>query len=431
MRIAIIGAGAGGLAAAHDLTRAGQSVDIYEAENAVGGLAAGFRDPAWSWSVEKYYHHWFASDRAILDLIRELGLQDKVIFKRPVTAVYYDGKFYGMDSIPAWLTFPGLSLPDRLRNLLVGGFLRLTPWWMPLEGHTAETWMKRWFGARVFDRLWRPLFVGKFGEKEYPRVTMAWFWARLHSRTPRLGTFEGGFQAFLDLFAARVQGQGARIHLGTPVQRIRPQVDRGYLVEVGGRPQAFDAVISSTSPHLFSRLVPDLPPSYLAKLLSMRSMGAVVLILAMRHQLAESGIYWHSLVKDAGFPFLALVEHTNYLSPEHFGGQHILYCGDYLPPDHEYFQLTKADLLQRFLPTLRRVNPKFEESWIINSWLFRTPYAQPVPGIDHSQNIPAVRTPLRGLYLASMSQVYPWDRGTNYAVEIGRRAARELLEDFE
>ncbi len=431
MRIAIIGAGAGGLAAALDLTRAGHSVDIFEAENTVGGLAAGFRDPAWDWSVEKYYHHWFASDRAILHLIEELGWNDKVIFKRPVTAVYYDGKFYGMDSIPAWLTFPGLSLPDRLRNLMVGGFLRLTPWWRPLEGYTAEAWMKRWFGNRVFDRLWRPLFVGKFGEQEYPRVTMAWFWARLHSRTPRLGTFEGGFQGFLDMLAERVRGQGARIHLGTPVQRVRRQVQKGFVVEAGGAPQAFDAVISTSSPHLFSRLVPELPPDYLAKLLSMRSMGAVVLILALRHQLAESGIYWHSLAKEAGFPFLALVEHTNYLPPEHFGGQHIIYCGDYLPPDHEYFRLTKAELLKRFLPTLGRINPKFQEAWVLNSWLFRTPYAQPVPGVDHSQNIPDVRTPLRALYLASMSQVYPWDRGTNYAVEIGRRAARELLEDFE
>ena len=190
-------------------------------------------------------------------------------------------------------------------------------------------------------------------------------------------------------------------------------------------------MISTTSPLLFSKLAADLPPQYLAKLLSMRSMGAVVLILALRQQLAESGIYWHSLVKEAGFPFLALVEHTNYLPPEHFGGQHIVYCGDYLPPEHEYFQMTKADLLQRFVPTLRRINPRFEEAWILNSWIFRTPYAQPVPGVDHSQNVPEIRTPLRGLYLASMSQVYPWDRGTNYAVEIGRKAAGLLLEDFD
>jgi len=86
-RIAIIGAGAGGLAAAYDLARAGQQVTVFEAENYVGGLAAGLKQPHWDWSVERYYHHWFASDRHILSLIDELGWKDQVIFPRPATLV--------------------------------------------------------------------------------------------------------------------------------------------------------------------------------------------------------------------------------------------------------------------------------------------------------------------------------------------------------
>ena len=153
-------------------------------------------------------------------------------------------------------------------------------------------------------------------------------------------------------------------------------------------------------------------------------MGAVVMTLSLKHQLSEQGYYWYNLPKSAGFPFLALVEHTNFLSPEHFGGDHIVYCGDYLEADHEYFQLSKDELLQRFLPALARINPRFEPGWINNSWLYRTSYAQPVPLLNHSRNIPSIQTPIPGLYFASMSQVYPWDRGTNFAVEIGRRAAK-------
>ncbi len=121
------------------------------------------------------------------------------------------------------------------------------------------------------------------------------------------------------------------------------------------------------------------------------------------------------------------MEHTNFVSPEHFGGNHIVYMGDYLEPEHEYFRLSQAELLERYLPALAKVNPKFERSWIRKTWLYRTAYAQPVPLVKHSKNIPDIRTPIEGLYFASMSQVYPWDRGTNFAVEIGKRAARVMI----
>jgi len=123
-----------------------------------------------------------------------------------------------------------------------------------------------------------------------------------------------------------------------------------------------------------------------------------------------------------------LVEHTNYIPREHYGGDHIIYCGDYVPPDHEYFRLSEAALVERFLPSLRKINPDFEPNWVRKWWVWRAPYAQPVPEVNHSRSIPDLATPLAGIYWASMSQVYPWDRGTNYAVEIGRRAARRALE---
>jgi protoporphyrinogen oxidase len=172
-----------------------------------------------------------------------------------------------------------------------------------------------------------------------------------------------------------------------------------------------------------ARLAPGLPSDYLQGLLDLKNMGAVVMVLALQHRLSEQGYYWYNIPKSAGFPFLALVEHTNYLSPERFGGDHIVYIGDYLENDHEYFRLSPDELLQRFLSVLPRFNPQFEPSWIRKTWLFKTHYAQPVPLIDHSRHIPAIQTPIPGLYFASMSQVYPWDRGTNFAVEIGRRAA--------
>jgi protoporphyrinogen oxidase len=228
---------------------------------------------------------------------------------------------------------------------------------------------------------------------------------------------------------------GVAIRLETPVELIErassPQGEAGTTsVTVHGEmPEWFDKVLVTLSPGAMSRLVPSLPEEYLGGLRSMKSMGAVVMVLALEHQLSEQGYYWYNLPKSAGYPFLALVEHTNYVGAEHFGGDHIVYVGDYLEPEHEYFKLSQEELLERFLPALKKFNPKFEPGWVKKSWLFRTAYAQPVPLVNHSKNIPDIETPIEGVYFASMSQVYPWDRGTNFAVEIGRRAASIMIRN--
>jgi len=436
MKIAIIGAGPAGLAAAYDLTGTSQrqagrhQVTIFEAAPGVGGLAAGFKADNWDWTLEKFYHHWFASDAAILGLIKELGWSDQVIFPRPVTAVYFDGRFYPFDSALAVLRFPGIPFIDRVRCGLIALYLRLTPRWQQLEKVTADAWLRRWLGSRGYEGLWKPMLVGKFGEENLSSVNMAWFWARIHARTSRLGTFKGGFQAFLDKLAAVVEAQGTRLELNCPVTGITPLQDGQLQVETPNGFTSFDRVVCTSSPALMARMVPALPAEYADRLRALKSLGAVILVLALDRQLAPN-IYWYNLPKDAGFPFLAMVEHTNYVSPEHYGGDHIVYCGDYLEPTHRYFRLTKEELLEEFLPALKRFNPQFDAGWVRQSWLWKTAYAQPIPPVNHSRNIPSLRTPLKGLYFASMSQVYPWDRGTNFAVEIGRRVARMVLDDGE
>jgi protoporphyrinogen oxidase len=426
MRIAIIGAGFGGMAAAYDLKNAGHDVTIYESANYVGGLASGFKEPYWDWSVEKFYHHWFQSDDKMLGLIKELGWEDKVLFPRPLTVMYHNGKFYPFDSIVKMALFPGLGFGlDKIRFGFVGLFLRLTNNWKALEKETADSWMMKWAGKNVYEKMWKPLLVGKFGPY-YDQVNMAWMWARIKARTTRLGTFEGGFQNFANRFAEKLREMGVEIRLGAGVESIKREQAQ-LSVRSDGAAESFDKVLATTSPNLLAKLAPDLPENYLKGLLELKSMGAVVMVLSLKHQLSNEGYYWFNLPKEAGYPFLALVEHTNFVSKEHFGGDHIVYAGDYLQVGHEYFSLSDEELLERFIPALKKFNPAFERDWVKKVWVFKTNYAQPVPLVNHSKNIPAIRTPIEGLYFASMSQVYPWDRGTNFAVEIGRRAARMML----
>ena len=434
LNTAIIGAGAAGLAAAWDLSRAGHRVVVYEAADSVGGLAAGFKDDGWDWTLEKFYHHWFASDRDILNLADEMGVRQSIIFPRPKTSYWIDGKPVRSEISPSALLLP-LSLPATLRMGLAGMVLKLSPWWQPFERVTADAWMRRWMGNEAYDKFFKPLLIGKFADN-YDKVPMSFLWARIVKRTLKLGTYIGGFQAFLDELARQLRHGGVEIRLGCPVHAIAAR-DGAIALTIGGETRSYDQALSTTSPALLLRMAADLRNTpYGRQVAALKSIGGLCLVLALKQPLMPDDTYWLNLPADtadksrAQFPFLALVEHTNYIPREHYGGDHIVYCGDYVPPDHAYFSLNEADLVDRFTPALRQINPAFRESWIRKWWLWRAPYAQPVPGLNHSRAIPDLRTPLPGLTWASMSQVYPWDRGTNYAVEIGRRAARLMLREI-
>lgn len=443
MKIAIIGAGAAGLAAAYDLSKAGHTVDIYEAGPEVGGLAAGFKDDEWDWYLEKFYHHWFSNDDDILDLLKELGLGDGIKFFSPVTSLWHKERIIPLDRPVAGsallsravniLSIKEIPLLDRLRFGLLGFYLTKVPNGIKLERLTANEWSRKWVGKAAHDLIWRPMLIGKFGP-HYEQVNMAWLWARVYKRTAELGTYVGGFQKALDDIAAQLTHRAVSIHLDTPVKRIRPHKDR-LSISVGQIEQLYDQVLCTAGPDILLKLVGSLPDAYRAQLDELQSTGAQVLIISLDRQLMTDGTYWLNLPahgpekSENPFPFLALVEHTNALEKAYYNNEHLLYLGDYLDTDHPYFLMDKDELMALYLDSLTKVNPLFDRSWIKKSWLFRAPYAQPIPKLHHSEAIPAIATPVDGLYFASMSQVYPWDRGTNYAVEIGRRTAKMMIKD--
>ena len=400
-QIAVIGGGLTGLTAAYDLICVGHDVTIYEASSATGGLARGFQDENWDWSLEHFYHHLFESDKDLLQLVNELGITDQLFFPRPESSVYYKGTIYPFDSISAFFDFPGFNFWQTLRFGAVTAALRYTRFWRLLERTTADQWMRRWYGRTVYEATWKPLLINKFG-RYYDQVPMSWMWARIYARSQKLGYFKGGFQTFADALTHAFFVRGGKIHYQQPVEKIVETNGRITITTSEGHTATYDQCLVTSSPQSLLKLAPAIPAlhdTYASKLENLKSIGAVVMVVAMRWPLLKN-TYWLNIPatspdKTANeIPFLALVEHTNYIKNKHYGGDHIVYLGDYVEPDHPYFSMSKEELEELFLSHLSKFNVNFNRDWVRKTWLFRAKYAQPVPLVRHSQNIPDLQTPI-------------------------------------
>ena len=439
MRVGVIGAGAAGLAAAYELAKNGHHAAVYERAPFLGGQASTF--DVGGARLERGYHHLFTTDTDILDLIRQIGLGHQIRSIDSKVGVLYDGRIYDFVTPVDLLKFTPLGFIDRLRLGLVTLLVKRQKDWRPLEGVTAADWIRKWAGRRVYDTVWGPLLRGKFGEDYYRDVGMAWFWGKIHTRFASRGKGMareklvypmGSFGEVFDVLAERIAEQGSEVHVGASVRRIVVEEGRvaGMEVELpGDQPsmREFDAVIATTPSYIFPRLVPPLPDDYLQKLTQVRYLAAVLIILVMDRPLSH--IYWLN-VADRSIPFVGVIEQTNLIDPAHYGGKHIVYLSNYLSSTHPLYKLEHEELLEEYVPHLRKINPRFERSWIETSYHHKVEAAQPIIGTRYSERIPDHRTPFHGVYLANTTQIYPEDRGTNYSVRMGKQVARMAMEDL-
>jgi len=424
MRYGLIGAGALGLTVAVRLAERGHDVTVIERDPIPGGLAGSFEVAPDIW-LEKFYHHLFQTDRSAIALINDLGLGDLLGWHRAATTVFLGDRTYPLDSVPAVIGFSPLSPASRLRLAAGIGYLRALPSASSLENETAGRWMRRVIGGLAFETVWAPLLRGKFGAAA-GEISMAWLWARIHCRTAALGYLHGGFHVLYRALSRRVVELGGTIVYAAAVSTIRSRggkVELAYQHDEVETMADFDRVVSTLPTGLTVRLTPEMPAAYALGHPAPRALGAHCLILSLDRPLTDA--YWIG-VNEPGMPFLAVVEHTNMVDPSEYGGRHLVYLGNYREHDDPIFVSSTDEILASVEPGLRRLNRGFERSWIRECWSFAAPFAQPIVTPTFARTIPGFDTPVAGLYVANMFQVYPYDRGQNYSIELAARLVRHL-----
>jgi protoporphyrinogen oxidase len=432
-KVIVVGGGFAGLAAAYELTRTGCEVTLIEAESTLGGLAGSFQFGGQP--LEKFYHHWFVSDGDVDALVSELGLADRVTTHATQTGTYFANHIFRLSNPADLLRYRALPFLDRLRLGTVA--LAAGSIWSAesLEQRTAAEWLKSAFGARVYSTVWQPLLEGKFGSHAN-RVSAVWMWSKLALRGRSRGRsggemlryFDGGFAALADAIGDAIKRNGGTMRLGAPVTALTGEGGRTTGVVVEGETMKADAVILTPALPIVAKLAAAVAPAdWIEALGRIDYLGNICLVLALDRSLSET--YWLN-VNDPTFPFVGVIEHTNLERLERYAGRHIVYLSKYLDAGSDAFAMDDVAWRDYALPYLQRVFPEFGADWVKAFAIHRARHAQPVVVPGYRNLVPDHRTPVRGLWLATMAQVYPEDRGTNYAIRDGRNVARMVAEEL-
>jgi protoporphyrinogen oxidase len=399
MKVAIIGGGMAGLGAAYELVKNGNNVVLYEKSATLGGLASvSYINGV---SLENFYYHLFPTYEDFLEVAKDLNISDKIFFKKAKTGNFCGGKLYPFTSPFDLLSFSPVSFLDRIRMGFFSLYLKLKKDWSSFENKKAGEWILSHFGRTSYEKIWKPLLKSKFAG-DADKIGMVWVWAKIFERPSKFGYFDGGFKTFISLVEKYLKENGTEIKCGVEVKNPAQLLAEG-----------FDSVVIAA---------PDRKSTEAAKL---KYVGVVCARLILKKHLTK--YYWINVL-DENMPFVCVVEQTNFVDENTYGGLHPVYVSRYVNSEDNFYKLPDEEIKKDFIKNLKKINKEFSEDWITECKIFRSPCAQHVAFSGYKKIRPSFKTDTENIWWVSMSHTYPWDRGTNHSFRLGRDLARELLK---
>jgi protoporphyrinogen oxidase len=424
-KFVVLGAGPMGLMCALELLKQGHEVDLYERDDRIGGMSATFNFDGLE--IERYYHFICKPDKAMFELLDELGISDTLRWTETKMGFYYDGKLYKWGTPFALLGFDRLDMISKFRYALHVMYTKSIRNWRPLDKVVATKWLRKWLGQRAYDVLWKSLFELKFYEYTED-LSAAWIGTRIKrvalSRKSlmqeTLGYLEGGSATLLKEMQKVIEGRGGRIHLRSGIDRVAVKDGRVTGIVVAGKEIPCDAVLSTAPIQYVPRLVPDLPADFRARVEAIKNIPVACVILKLKQPLSEN--FWMN-INDPGMDIPGVIEYSNLYKV----GSTIVYAPFYMPKTHPRWALSNDELIDKVLSYLPKLNPAFRPEWVLAKHCHRYDFAQTICPPGFYDTLPSMQTPVRGFFMADTSYYYPEDRSICESVKVGKELVRTAL----
>ena len=426
----IVGGGFTGLTAAYELAKSGFKVRVVEADSAPGGLAGTFKFSD-NVTLEKFYHHWFNNDKFVPELVKELGMDGDIVTLPTKTGMYFNGRIWRLSSPLDLLKFKALSLLDRLRLGLLVFQVRRIKDWHSIEHLSVREWLESLCGKNIYRVVWEPLINAKFSVHA-EAINAVWMWKKLVLRGStrndkggeELAYFKGGFGRLAEKLVENIRHLGGEVTFNEKVHGIVVVGDKINALRVNELEISGDHFIFTPAFPVIAKIFKEtIFADWLNSLLKVKYLGNMCLVLRLKHSLSDT--YWLN-VNDPGFPFVGVIEHTNFDLPENYKGSHIAFLSRYTAIEDSVWSYSNEQYFEFALMHLKRMFPKFDESWVAEYRVWRAEYAQHITERGYSSYVPSTDTPYKNAYISTMAQIYPEDRGTNYAIREGKKVAEYI-----
>lgn len=421
MTTIIIGGGLAGLTAAYSLTGK-DKILLIEKEPEFGGMASSYQID--KYHIEKYYHHFFASDKELISLIEELGLASRLEWLKGTTGYYFDGKIYPMNTPIEILA--ALPLMDVIRLTWLVLKAKSIKDMTPFDNITAKEWIIGTAGESVYNNFFLPLLSGKFGDNK-EKVSAAWLLGRVRIRSnrgtkgERLGYMRGGFEALIEKMVENIRNMGGIIKKGN-VSSIEIIGDSIKGVVVDGEHVECDRVISTVAPQVLEKIIDT---KLLGLDMNIRYQGTACALFGLTEKIMDD-IYWLNIKEDV--PFGAVIEHTNFI-PETDYGECLMYVTTYFQNmESVLWKSRDEEVIESYLNGLEKLFPGFRTK--VKWWRLRRDMdTAPVYETGYRRKVLPYETKIKGLFLAGMfsDSNYP-ERSMNGSILAGYKCSEAVLK---